>query len=96
MFTVPADGPPAETDLTLLTSRDDLADFASAAREVADVDRTEAPNPASCEAKLGIELVIDVAIYNGTPVTVGIDLGDDVALAYADDCTEVARTALDR
>jgi hypothetical protein len=99
---VDSDVAPGEVEVVKLESIDDLATFASSAvfsfdGEPIPADDDWEPEAGSCEAKLGIERRVDVALYIDTLVNVGVDLEDLVAYAYNDeDCSIVARTALDR
>jgi hypothetical protein len=86
--------PGSEAPLVRLESTDDLAAFAAAASG-AEGESTDSFENGSCEDRLSIDLIVDVAFFEDTPVTVGIDLPESIAVAYTtDDCTVVAQTPL--
>jgi hypothetical protein len=102
--------PPAERTLDRLLTPDDLAAFASLAAEapaqpdgpvttsapIDDVAGSVVQNALTVELPLclGADVVVGPALYQGTEVVVAVDNGRDLALAYRQDCREVARAPL--
>lgn len=101
--------PPAELELVVLTTPDDLALFAADAVDVPrapDVpaatsapvdadDPTRTADDSSIPRCPGIDIVVGPAMYTDTEVVVGIDVSRDLAIASTmTDCREVARSPL--
>jgi hypothetical protein len=96
------DAPAADSgELVQLETTDDLASFARLAvtavgnASVSTQDIDFEPADGSCEDTLSIERIVETAFYQDTYVTVGIDLQERIAYAYADDCSIVAQSPLD-
>lgn len=96
--------PAPEEDLAELTTRLDLAEFGNLVipaigNSPVTLPETDAEQAfESCAARLDIDAIAGFASYQGTPVTVGVDLDDDLVIAYVDDAItggdcEVVETA---
>lgn len=93
--------PPPEEATIQIDNPDDLGLYASLAipsleaGPSANDDIDFEPAFGSCEAELGVEEELEPVVYAGIPVVVGIDLDNNVVLAYtAEDCDVVERTSL--
>ena len=90
--------PPAEAALVVLEGPADLAAFAApAARAAAGDGGASAASEVddACLDELGLDRIVDVAIYRDDEVTVGLDLGRDRAVAYrTPECAVVATAPL--
>lgn len=93
--------PPPDEAIVAIDNAEDLAIYASfAVRALETGDATNEalefePAFGTCEAELGVEEELEPVIYAGIPVVVGVDLDNDVVLAYtAEDCAVVESVAL--
>lgn len=97
-----APAPPLEVALMPLDDLEQLATFANFPFRSIDGDAPATtqnvdfePPVGSCAAELGIERIVDAALYQGAEVTVGVDLPSGEVFAYTEpDCDVVARTTL--
>lgn len=92
--------PAGESDRIDLRTRDDLADYGSLAvigirsgALPADDTRIEPPFD-GCEARFGIEELLEPARYRGQDVFVGVDLDRDVVYAFTEGCVLVESSPL--
>ncbi|WP_040492881.1 hypothetical protein [Ilumatobacter nonamiensis] len=93
--------PPPDEGMIAIENSEDLADYASfairglEAGDTANDDIDFEPAFGSCESELGVEEELEPVIYAGTPVVVGVDLDNDLVLAYTpEECDIIARTSL--